>query len=111
MSSTKVCSLAEIAIKHIASFHTGAVCLVKSLRAKLQNAQNAWETVSMRLGVDVWKRVEAESSAFFALQEFNDNDTSIQFICRYLTVLNEVMGESKGGKGATLRPSAATPTG
>ena len=67
--------------------------------------------VSMRLGVDVWKRVEADSSAFFALQEFNDNDTSMVFICRYLTVLNEVMEESHGGKRATLRPSAATATG
>ena len=109
--STKVGALAEIAIKHIASFQIGAVCLVKSLRANLQNAQKAWESITMRLGVDVWKRVEAESSAFFALQEFNDNNTSMGFICRYLTVLNEVMGESNGGKRAALRPSAATPTG
>ena len=65
----------------------------------------------MRLGVAVWKRVGAESSAFFALQEFNDNDASMKFICRYLTVLNEVIGESKGGNRATLRPNAATPTG
>ena len=65
----------------------------------------------MRLGVDVWKRVEAESSAFFASQEFSDNDTSMEFICRYLTVLNEIIEESNGGNRTTLRPSAATATG
>ena len=48
--STKVGSLAEIAIKHIASFQTGTVCLVKSLRATLQHAHKAWEYISMRLG-------------------------------------------------------------
>ena len=101
--STKVGSLVEIAINHTASCQTGTECLVKSLRATLQNAQNAWETISMRLGVDVWNRVEAESVASFALQEFNDNDTSIVFICRYLTVLHEVM---EGPKGATEQPAA-----
>ena len=44
MISTKVGSLVEIAITHVASFQTGTVCLVKSLRATLQNAQEAWET-------------------------------------------------------------------
>ena len=65
----------------------------------------------MRLGVDVWKRFEAESFAPFALQEFNDNDTSMVFICRYLTVLNEIIEESNGGNRTTLRPSAATAIG
>ena len=37
--STNVGSLADIAIKHIASFQTGVVCLVNSLRANLHNAQ------------------------------------------------------------------------
>ena len=49
-------------------------------------------------------RVETESCAFFfATQEFDDNDTSIVFICRYLTVLNEIIEESKE---ATEQPSA-----
>ena len=77
----------------------------------MQHAHKAWENISMRLGVDVWKRVEAEYFASFALQEFNDNATSLVLICRYLTVLHEVMGESNGGTRATLRPSAATATG
>ena len=109
--STKVGSLADVAFKHIASFQTGTVCLVDSLRATLQHAHKAWAIISMRLGVDVWKRVEAESFASFAWQEFNDNDTSSVRICRYLTVLHEVMEGSNGGKRATLRPSAATATG
>ena len=108
--STKVGLLAEIAIKHIASFQTGTVRLAQSLRVTLQNAHKVWEIISYRLGVDVWKRVGAESFAPLATQEFNDNDTSMVFICRYLTVLHEVMEGSNGGKRATLRPSAATAT-
>ena len=104
VSSTKVGAMVEIAIKHGPSFQTGTVRLVQSLRATLQNAQQAWEIISNRLGVDVWKRVEAESFASVATQEFNDNDTSMVFICRYLTLLHEVMEGSNGGKRATLPP-------
>ena len=55
------------------------------------------------MGVDVWKRVAAESFAPFATQEFNDNDSSMLFICRYLTLLHEVM---EGSKRAAEQPSA-----
>ena len=64
----------------------------------MQKAQKAWGTISMRVGVDVRKRVEAESFAPFALQESNDNDTSMVLICHYLSVLHEAMGGRRGQK-------------
>ena len=69
----------------------------------MQNACEAWDITSARLRVDVWKRVEAESCASYATQEFHGNDTSMMFICRYLTTLHEVMGRSKT---ASEQPSA-----
>ena len=57
----------------------------------LAECTHGLETYLDAIGVDVWKRVEADSFASFSLQEFNDNDTSMVFICRYLTVLHEVI--------------------
>ena len=51
--STEVVSMAEIASKHIATFQTGTVRLVKGLRVALQNAHKAWEIIEARLGVHV----------------------------------------------------------
>ena len=101
--STNDVSMCQLAIKHLASLQTGTVPLTKGLRVILHNACKAWGIISARVGVDLGKRVEAESFASFALQEFNDNDTSLVFICRYLTTFHEVMGRSKT---ATEQPSA-----